>query len=241
MLLPDPEITASSHLTIEQSRIARPAHRRLLARELSSGPRRPVFAITLRAIGSGDGLGRLPGDPRLLITICAWPSEDAACAHLSSDLSRLAGRDWAARLGVVSTRGSHRGAKPLVAGEQALSGAFAALTLGLTSWRELPRFVQHGTRLSEPLHAADGLLFAASAGWPLTGNCTFSVWESENAMLDFAYRSPGGHVDSARAQRPILTEQLNARMRLLEARGVPGVQPVSSASATALNQTNIVT
>jgi len=28
---------------------------------------------------------------------------------------------------------------------------------------------------------------AVSAGWPPTGNCTISIWESEQHMLDFAY------------------------------------------------------
>lgn len=209
-----PETKASSFLTIEQSRLLLP--------DRKSAKAQAAWAKTLRAVGSGDGLGRGPGDPRLRITICAWPDEEAARRHFESDLSSKLGRDWAALLSVVSTRGSHRGEAPLVGVDDPLDGDFAALTLGVTSWRQLPRFIRHGTRLSGPLHSSHGLRFAASAGWPLTGNCTFSVWDSEAAMLDFAYRSVGGHVDSARAERPILREQLNARMRMIDNRGITG-------------------
>lgn len=214
-----------SFLTIHQARIA--TSRDL--RSLLASPHRPVFLKTLRAIGSGDGLGRLPGDPRLNITLAAWSSETAACNYLRSATGRHRGRDWSALLSVVSTRGSYRGATPLTGAESTGEGAFCALTLGRTGLPRLARFIRHGTRLSSVVHAAPGLLFAASAGWPITGNCTFTAWSSRAAMLDFAYRSPEGHSMASSARKPILLEQLNARLTLLDSSGIPGVSPRAAA------------
>lgn len=55
---------------------------------------------------------------------------------------------------------------------------------------------------------------AISAGWPPTGNCTISIWESEQHMLSFAYGDVEGHGDTVRRDPPILAEQLNARLRV---------------------------
>jgi hypothetical protein len=61
---------------------------------------------------------------------------------------------------------------------------------------------------------AQGLISAVSAGWPTTGNCTISIWESEKEMLRFAYGDADGHADTVRRGPPILVEQLNARLQV---------------------------
>lgn len=88
------------------------------------------------------------------------------------------------------------------------------LTLGRTRSRDLVRFLREGTRLGAYIHGAPGLIGAYSAGLPLTGNCTVSIWESEEDMIQFAYRNTGGHGSTVRRDQPILAEQLGARMRL---------------------------
>jgi hypothetical protein len=74
--------------------------------------------------------------------------------------------------------------------------------------------VREGARLGPHIENAPGLVTACSAGIPLTGNCTLSIWESEKDMLNFAYRDRTGHGRTVRRDSPILAEQLNARMRL---------------------------
>src|SRR6185369_6148870 len=93
-------------------------------------------------------------------------------------------------------------------------GPFAALTLGRVRSRSLPRFLREGARLESFVRPAPGLVTAVSAGWPPTGNCTISIWESEQHMLDFAYADVEGHGDTVRRDPPILIEQLNARLRV---------------------------
>lgn len=189
-----------------------------------------VFAKDMRAIASRNGFGLGIGDPRRTVTVCAWQNLDGAESFLNDSGSLASDRDWGALLEVTRTRGDHLGVKPLVAYEPAAGdGAIGALTLGLTPWRGVPRFMSHGVRLRGSLERSPGLLFATSAGWPTTGNSTFSLWESEAAMLEFAYGSGGGHENTAHARPPILSGQLNARMRVLALDGrlaqLPAVSP----------------
>lgn len=175
-----------------------------------------VFAKDMRAIASRSGFGLGIGDPRRTVTICVWQNLDGARSFLDDSAGLASDRDWGAILQVTRTRGDHVGVKPLVAYESTSDdGPIAALTLGRTPWRGLARFMSHGVRLRDSLEGSPGLIFATSTGWPTTGNSTFSLWESEAAMIAFAYGGGGAHERTAHARPPILSGQLNARMRVL--------------------------
>ncbi len=60
---------------------------------------------------------------------------------------------------------------------------------------------------------------AFSAGVPLTGNCTVSLWRSEPDMHAFAHSDREGHGATLRRDPPILAEQLNARLCVLQIDG----------------------
>lgn len=216
MLLVRDPLPPSGHLTIEQSTGLGDFRLKSRLQELDD----LTFAKSVRAVASRGGFGRFPGDPRRQITICVWRDQDAADRYRDSDLSPRIGADWSSALEVVRTRGDHDGLAPLTAVGEASEGPVAVLTLGRTAWRSLPRFAAHGSRLRAPLTSSKGLLFATSAGWPISGNMTFSVWTSESAMLDFAYRNQNEHARTASAYPPILTGQLNARMRIRATRGL---------------------
>jgi len=178
-----------------------------------------VFAKDMRAIASRNGFGLGIGDSRRAVTLCVWQNLEGAKSFLSDSDGVAGDRDWGALLEVTRTRGDHHGVKPLVAYEPASAGAIGALTLGRTPWSRVPRFMFHGVRLRRSLERSPGLLFATSAGWPTTGNSTFSLWESEAAMLAFSYGGDGGHEKTAHASPPVLSGQLNARMRVLDLDG----------------------
>jgi hypothetical protein len=204
--------------------------RRSARRDLSATPGL-VFAKALPFIGSGASAGFGGGIPPLQrqVLLTAWRQESDFERFLDQPpaqrLAAEARHSWWSLFEVASTRGSHYGSKPLAGrGDSVADGPFAALTLGRVGSRSLPRFLREGARLGSFVRHAPGLVSAVSAGWPPTGNCTISIWESEQHMLDFAYGDAEGHGDTVRREPPILIEQLNARMRVrrLSGRWGPG-------------------
>jgi hypothetical protein len=189
-------------------------------RELPGAPGL-VFAKAMPFIGSGASSGFGGGVPALQrqILLTAWRQESDFERFLDQPpaqrLAAEARHSWWSLFEVASTRGSHYGSKPLSSRDGSVAdGPFAALTLGRVRSRSLPRFLREGARLGSFVRPAPGLVSAVSAGWPPTGNCTISIWESEQHMLDFAYGDVEGHGDTVRRDPPILTEQLNARLRV---------------------------
>lgn len=172
-----------------------------------------VFAKAMPFIGSRESAGFAAGVPALQcqVLLTAWRRADDFDAFRIAD-GGLA-PSWWALFEVTSARGSYRGTVPL-RGTGTSEGPFAALTLGRTSPRRLAAFLSEGARLAPYLRSAPGLLGAVSAGIPVTGNCTLSLWQSEDHMHAFAYADARGHVATARRRPPILIEQLNARMRV---------------------------
>jgi len=210
----------AAHLTDFASARKARRWRRSARRDLSATPGL-VFAKALPFIGSGASAGFGGGIPALQrqVLLTAWRHETDFERFLGQPLAqRLAAEarhSWWLLFEVASTRGSHYGSKPLASREGSVAdGPFAALTLGRVRLRSLPRFLREGARLGSFVRHAPGLVSAVSAGWPPTGNCTISIWESEQHMLDFAYGDAKGHGDTVRRDPPILTEQLNARLRV---------------------------
>jgi hypothetical protein len=179
-----------------------------------------VFAKAMAFIGSGASAGFGGGVPGLgrQVLLTAWRQETDFERFLEQPVAqRLAAEarySWWSLFDVVSTRGSHYGSAPLSSRDTVADGPFAALTLGRVRLRSLPRFLREGARLGSFTRRAPGLVSAVSAGWPPTGNCTLSIWETEQHMLRFAYGDVEGHGDTVRRDPPILAEQLNARMRV---------------------------
>jgi hypothetical protein len=179
-----------------------------------------VFARAMPFIGSGASAGFGGGLPALRrqVLLTAWREatefESFLAEPLARSLSIEAKISWWSLFEVVSTRGTHLGSSPLSSCETGGNGPFAALTLGRVRLLSLPRFLREGVRLGPLTRNAQGLVSAVSAGWPTTGNCTISIWESEKEMLRFAYANSEGHGDTVRRDPPILLEQLNARLRV---------------------------
>lgn len=183
------------------------------------GRRRPggdglVFAKPLLPIGGARSGGFGPGVP---------PVGDRACLAVWEDLAayeRAVAGGWSVALEACSARGSHRGRRPIApTGERVRDAPMGVVTLGRATPRTLLRFLRRGSALAGPTRDAPGLITALSAGIPLTGNLTFSLWESERHMLAFAYGREATHRGTVGERPPILVEQLNARLRPLRIDG----------------------
>lgn len=177
----------------------------------------------LQPIAGGHGFGTGPPPPRRVVVIGAWTSlqEARAWAGAAHGGTLHAQDGWHCRGLVHRAQGSHYGAQPLEA-DPSEDGVepIGVLTLGRCPPRQLPRFLVHGARIGARTRDAAGLLCSVSAGWPITGNMTFTLWQSERHMLDFAYGpAPHNHRPVARATPAILREQLNARVGPIEIEG----------------------
>lgn len=209
----------AAHITEFASMQSAMRWRRSARRRLPTTPGL-VFAKAMPFIGSGASAGFGGGLPALRrqVLLTAWREATDFENFLGQPpvhrLATEAKNSWWSLFDVVSTRGTHYGSAPLSSCEMVADGPFAALTLGRVQLLSLPRFLREGVRLGSFTHGARGLVSAVSAGWPPTGNCTISIWESEKDMLRFAYGDAEGHGDTVRRDPPILAEQLNARLRI---------------------------
>jgi hypothetical protein len=179
-----------------------------------------------RTGGFAAGLPRL----RRQLTIAAWDSPDDFEAFYARSPLASAWHDdcdhaWHVLLQPWRTTGSFRGARPFVDLQSAEpdSGPLAVLTLGRCSWRRLGAFTREGTALASNILRSPGLITALTAGFPVTGNATFSLWERAEDMHAFAYLGEGGNghratIESDR-RRPILEEQITARLAPVGIRG----------------------
>ena len=68
----------------------------------------------------------------------------------------------------------------------------AVITRATIKKKYLRRFWRYVPRSQQPLQHAGGLLYTKGIGeWPVTQMATFSIWESEEDLKNFAYHSEG--------------------------------------------------
>jgi heme-degrading monooxygenase HmoA len=187
----------------------------------------------LLGTGSGESFTPRDADPHHWAALTVW--DDAAAAR-SFESSRLVGAwdDLAhERLRVVmaplSSRGTWAGHDPFgdARGSRpagpvaAITRARIRTTRSLQFWRAVPA-------VSTDLHGSDGLRLSVGIGEaPIGLQGTFSVWDSSDALVDFAYRrAPHAAVVERTASAGWYAEEMFARLAVLELDGrYRGVTP----------------
>lgn len=208
------------------------------------------FAKLLTSLGTRASAGfaavGVP-DLRRVVTFLVWESAVALEAFLAESPLARAWRDcrwaWQVRAAPLQSRGTFHGISPFsevprsaASTSAAWEGPMAALTLGRASWRQMLAFARVSPPAG-PFLTTDGLVTAVSAGLPAKGNLTFTLWDSEEAMLRFAYREPpGAHRETVRQSkaRSLLVEQLSARLVPLRIEGC--WDPATTPNAAALGR-----
>ena len=101
------------------------------------------------------------------------------------------------------------------------SGKVVAITRARIKWRHNLTFWRAVPPVNHALHASPGLIKAIGIGEaPIGLQGTFSLWDSPQAIRDFAYRSPA-HQEAIKATERIgwYAEEMFARFALLEESG----------------------
>jgi hypothetical protein len=117
--------------------------------------------------------------------------------------------------------------------QQTSSGPVAVLTRASVNWLALPNFIKFGAKTSKALDNAAGLICSIGLGeLPFVRQATFSIWESVEAMKEYAYKTPH-HQDVMRRTRAEkwYKEELFARFAPISSEGTwNGTDPLQNTS-----------
>lgn len=172
-----------------------------LAQMGTSGPKLAkvpgLLFYKLLGSGRGKGFSIKPNFYRYGL-LCTWENEqDADAFFRSSELimeyKNHTTESWTCYLHPFQSHGQwdkQEPFSPTVSGNYS-SGPIAVLTRASINLRALPNFWRFVPRSSKALDDADGLLCSIGLGeLPLVRQATFSIWESAEAMKNYAYRNP---------------------------------------------------
>ena len=220
----------------------RPGHRRWGLAQMGTSPpilRRVPGLQFFKLLGSGasNGFGLWPNLDRYGL-MAVWENIDAAAAFferhsLWTGYELRSAELWTVQLAPLKSQGLWDGKMPFdyvpdnMPGDEA---PVAVLTRASISWLKTRRFWQFVEPTSAALAQAAGVRAAIGLGeLPVVRQATFSVWESAQAMQQYAYR------DARHREVIILTrrekwysEEMFARFRVLSSTGtLDGMDPLA--------------
>lgn len=186
--------------------------------------------------GADNGFGFWPNLQRYGLLATWARAEDASAFFAAHPVWRAyvqrSLETWTAELAPLQAHGAWGGVQPF--GEVPTKpgraeGPVAVLTRASIRLRRAPRFWRYVEPTSRALAGAEGLRLAIGLGeLPLVRQATFSVWESAEAMQQYAYRDARHReVIQLTRREGWYSEELFARFRVLKSTGtVDGRNPL---------------
>ncbi|PZS26157.1 MAG: monooxygenase, partial [Pseudonocardiales bacterium] len=158
-----------------------------------------------KLLGTGDGTTFTvrDGDPTTWALLGTWASRDAADDFERSPTAarwrRISAERWRGDLVPLSSRGRWSGREPF---GRPSAGRWAGPVAALTRARLVPRramaFWRAVPPVSADLRSIGGLRASLGIGeLPVGLQGTFSVWDTDEVLRDFAYRRPA-HIEAIR-------------------------------------------
>ena len=220
----------------------KPGHRRWGLAQMGISPpvlRRVPGLRFFKLLGSGaaNGFGLWPNLDRYGL-LAVWESAAVATAFfgqhpLWAGYERRSLETWTLQLAPLKSQGLWDGKNPFDYLPEILPGdtaPVAVLTRASIRWRKTPRFWQFVEPTSAALARAVGVRAAIGLGeLPVVRQATFSVWESAEAMRQFAYRDARHReVIQLTHRENWYAEELFARFRVLSSAGtLDGAEPLA--------------
>lgn len=179
----------------------------------------------LLGTGSGETFSLREADPHHWALIAAW--DDAADARVFELGSMVTAWDSHAYekarfvLSPIHSRGRWAGQEPFGPGSKpATAGPVAAITRARIKAKQWRRFAAEVPPVAAESAAAAGLLLSTGIGEaPIGLQGTFSVWQSGDALNQFAHAPAHQHVVDETARLGWYSEELFARFSVLKATG----------------------
>lgn len=211
----------------------RPGQRRWGLAQMGTSPpglRRVPGLRFFKLLGSGaaNGFGLWPNLDRYAL-MAVWDKAGAADAFFAqhplwAEYARRSAETWALRLAPLKAQGLWDGQTPFdcMSGPAGPPDApVAVLTRASIRWAKTRRFWQFVEPTSAALAGAVGVRAALGLGeLPVVRQATFSVWESAQAMQDYAYRDARHReVIQLTRRENWYAEELFARFRVLRSTG----------------------
>lgn len=174
-----------------------------------------------KLMGTGTGRTFTPSDADLSQWAILFVGENLDAIESSQTIKRWKNNSSSYEkyiLKPLSSHGEWSGTSPFVVGEQARSeGPVVAITRARLKWSKALRFWRSIPPVVEDLHKAPGLRFSIGIGEaPIGLQGTFSLWESESSLRDFAYKnSPHRKAIEDTEKFGWYSEELFARFELI--------------------------
>ena len=220
----------------------KPGHRRWGLAQMGTSPpvlRRVPGLRFFKLLGSGasNGFGLWPNLDRYGL-MAVWENATVAEAFFSqhpfwAGYERRSTETWTVQLAPLKSQGLWDGKNPFDYVPEIMPGddaPVAVLTRASIRWQKTPRFWQFVEPTSAALAQAVGVRAAIGLGeLPVVRQATFSVWESAEAMRQFAYRDARHReVIQLTHRERWYAEELFARFRVLGSTGtLDGVDPLA--------------
>ena len=219
-----------------------PGQRRWGLAQMGTSPpvlRRVPGLRFFKLLGSGaaNGFGLWPNLDRYGL-MAVWEDAAAAAAFfgqhpLWAGYQRRSAETWTLQLAPLKSQGLWDGKTPFDYVPDQLpaeAAPMAVLTRASIRWRKTPRFWQFVEPTSAALAQAVGVRAAIGLGeLPVVRQATFSVWESAQAMQQFAYRDARHReVIQLTHREKWYAEELFARFAVLGSAGtLDGANPLA--------------
>jgi heme-degrading monooxygenase HmoA len=147
-----------------------------------------------KLLGTGSGFGfSLWPDFTTYALLLKWKNSESAEKFFSKstlfkELQTKSSSIETHYLESLGAHGSWYGQNPFPEKGDYKGKEIAVITRARININKLPRFWQFVPQASKAIENAKGLLYTKGIGeWPLIEQATFSIWENEQVMKDYAY------------------------------------------------------
>lgn len=127
--------------------------------------------------------------------LAVWESEEAATSYFDKsrhflNFQKRASEFWTIYMNTSKVHGTWSGRNPFETIQPYQSGPIAVITRARIKFRFLRKFWSYVPSVSKNMDDRDGSIFSIGIGeYPWLMQATFSLWEDQESMQNYAYRS----------------------------------------------------